>query len=138
MTFNTYDFGLFSNGSVTAPVSARYASGITSPVGYIHRVDWDSRLNTSAANTTGCIIGSFYLIESGTNAQISAFVASGNTQTIAYPRTFTVSNVNLTISGTAGNAATPFLTMNPLAITASGVGLAGSLAFVRVHWANSL
>ena len=66
MTFNTYDFGLFSNGSVTAPVSARYASGITSPVGYIHRVDWDSRLNTSAANTTGCIIGSFYLIESGT------------------------------------------------------------------------
>ena len=52
MSFNTYDFGLFSGASGTAPVSGRFQSGNEVTIGYVHRVDWDSRLNTAAANTT--------------------------------------------------------------------------------------
>ena len=138
MVFNSYSFGTQNAGSATAPVSAVYNSGNSPIVGFVQRVDWDARLNSNVANTTGCVIGSFYLAESGTNTLISAFVASGNHSTNAYPITYNSSNLNLTISGTAGNGTTPFLVMNPLALSASGVGLAGSLANVIVHWNTSV
>ena len=128
-----YETQYFTSG--TDPKTAVYTDARQHIVGFVERIDWDVRLYpTNAVNTTGCVIGSFYLLESGTNTLISSFAASGNHMTIVYPRTYGVNNLNASISGTAGNSTTPFLVVNPIALTGSAITTTGSLYDIRVFW----
>lgn len=133
ITQYVYGTQYFTSG--TDPKTATYTDARQHVVGFIERVDWDARLYpANPANTTGCVVGSFFLTESGTNILLSSYAASGNTQTVAYPRTYGVNNVNASISGTAGNSTTPFLLVNPLALTGSAIITTGSLYDIRVFW----